>query len=257
MLRIGEKGVEPLRELPHGPRGNRREERAGERDEGECVAGGRRVEHDEIDSGLARGRSLSPQDVPDLAEEEEIREAGRRPREEPEGRHGEEAVGEQPDGREGVDEVGQKRVEVGREAVEAGGELGLAVARILLPEESRRVPAPIRGDEQDGATGVRRELRERGRDRGFPDAALARHDEEPAGNEAFEEGCRAHGAAYARRCPSGRIMRDSSRRLPDPKPPRKVIACPNPCSISSGPEARAFSPRFPTTSWRTRPSSSS
>ncbi len=201
------------------------------------MAGRRSVQDDGFDSRLACGRLLPFEDLADLPQEEEVGEPWRRPREEAEGRDREKPVAEHPHGRHGAHEVGEERVEVRGEAVEARGQLHLAVAGVPLFEECRGVAPAVRRDEEHRPSGVRRELREGGRDRRLPDAALAGDHEEAPGEQAFEKGRRAHaGEAYARRRvrPSafriatfrnssfprnGLIIGDSSRRRRPTGPP--------------------------------------
>jgi hypothetical protein len=151
------------------------------------VAGGRSVEDDEVVARLLMRAPLPLQHLPDLPEQEEVRQARCRAREEAERGDGEQPVAEEADRRHGANEVGQKGVEVGRDRPEALFDLRLGVAAVLAPEVVGCIAPAVRGHEEDGAAGPGGERGKGGGNRRLPDAALARDDEDGPGREAGEQ----------------------------------------------------------------------
>ncbi len=163
------------------------EDRAGEGEEGERVACGRRVEDDEVVARLLRRAARPLQHLADLPEQEKVGQARCRPGEEAERREGEHAIAQEADRRDGADEVREERVEVGRDRPEVLPESRLGVAAVLAPEEGGGIAPPVRGHEEDGAAPARREGGKRRRDGRLPDAALARDGEKRPRGEVAEE----------------------------------------------------------------------
>ena len=124
--------------LRSGPAGTVLRIVRGSDEERERVAGGRRVEDDEVVAGLLLRAARPLEHLADLPEQEEVREPGRRAREEAERRHGEEPVAEETNRRDGADEVGQKGVEVGRDRPEVRFDLAFRRSRARRARKGRR-----------------------------------------------------------------------------------------------------------------------
>ena len=160
-------------------------EAAGRLEERDRVAGGRRVEDDEVGGAVGASRPL---ELLDLAEHEDVADAGHGG-----GDHVERAGGHQPlrEPPEAVlAEVLEERVVGGERAgpdrpraPRRRGQLHLVVGERIHVEHRRQPALALDLDDEGGQAGPGRGAGEHGRHRRFADAALARHDDDTGSRE--------------------------------------------------------------------------